>query len=119
MFEVFISWYRRRFSDPAAITLAVLLAGSFILLWLFGNILMPLLIALVLAYLCDGTVSLLERWHCPRSLGATLVASAIIGLMLLGLLVLMPLLWQQLSTLFNELPRMAAEWQSVFLLLER
>jgi putative permease len=30
---------------------------------------------------------------------------------------LMPLLWKQLSTLFNELPRMATEWQAVFMLL--
>lgn len=115
MFEVFISWYRRRFSDPAAITLAVLLAGSFILLWLFGNILMPLLIALVLAYLCDGTVNLLERWHCPRGLGATLVASAIIGLMLLGLLVLLPLIWQQGTTLVGELPNMLAQLKILLL----
>jgi putative permease len=35
----------------------------------------------------------------------------------LFLLVLMPLLWRQLSTLFNELPRMLGEWQSLFLLL--
>ncbi|EDO27216.1 predicted protein [Nematostella vectensis] len=33
------------------------------------------------------------------------------------LLVLMPLLWRQVITLFNELPRMLGEWQSLFLLL--
>jgi len=35
----------------------------------------------------------------------------------LFLLVLMPLLWRQLITLFNELPRMLGEWQALLLLL--
>ncbi|SUD60893.1 PerM family permease [Ectopseudomonas oleovorans] len=52
-------------------------------------------------------------------LAVWLVFTLFMGGLTVFLLVLMPLLWQQLSTLFNELPRMAAEWQSVFLLLER
>lgn len=50
-------------------------------------------------------------------LAVWLVFTLFMGGLTVFLLVLMPLLWQQLSTLFNELPRMAAEWQSVFLLL--
>ena len=52
-------------------------------------------------------------------LAVWLVFTLFMGGLTVFLLVLMPLLWQHLSTLFNELPRMAAEWQSVFLLLER
>ncbi|WP_239504762.1 hypothetical protein, partial [Stenotrophomonas maltophilia] len=40
-----------------------------------------------------------------------------LGLLALFLVVLLPLLWQQLFTLFNELPRMLGEWQSVLLML--
>jgi len=109
MLEIFKNWYQRRLTDPAAVTLAALLAGTFVLVWLFGNILMPLLIALVLAYLFDSAVVVLEKCRMPRSLAATLVSCAFIGLMLVAMLVLLPLIWQQGTNLIRELPNMLAK----------
>jgi putative permease len=77
----------------------------------------PVLTGLILAFLMQGLVNAFERLRLPQVVAVWVVFTLFVSMLGLFLLVLMPLLWQQLSTLFNELPRMAAEWQSVFLLL--
>ena len=42
-------WYQTRFSDPDAVTLFLLLVFCFAVIWLFGDLLAPLLVALVMA----------------------------------------------------------------------
>jgi putative permease len=46
-----------------------------------------------------------------------LVFALFMGVLMLFIVVVMPLLWHQLITLFNELPGMLAKWQSLLLLL--
>lgn len=112
MFDLLKRWYLQRLSDPAAVTLILLLLAAFLLLWSLGNSLMPLLIALVLAYLCEGTVSWLQRHHLPRALSATLFCGLVIGAVLLAVLVLLPLLWQQGVMLAREAPTMLNQLQA-------
>ena len=117
MVKVIRDWLHRYFSDEQAVVLAVLLVLGFALVLTLGGMLAPVLTGLVLAFLMQGLVNGLERLKMPQVLAVWLVFTLFMGGLTVFLLVLMPLLWQQLSTLFNELPRMAAEWQSVFLLL--
>ena len=77
----------------------------------------PVLAAMVIAFLIQGVVGMLERFRVPHLFAVWLVYSLFLGLLALFLVVLLPLLWQQLFTLFNELPRMLGEWQSVLLML--
>ncbi len=51
MLEMLMQWYRRRFSDPEAIALLVILVAGFSILFFFSGLLAPLLVAIVLAYL--------------------------------------------------------------------
>jgi putative permease len=46
-----------------------------------------------------------------------LVFALFMGALAVFMLVLVPLLWHQLITLFNELPGMLGKWQSLLLLL--
>ncbi|GAB5339565.1 AI-2E family transporter [Pseudomonas fluorescens] len=46
-----------------------------------------------------------------------LVFALFMGLLVVFIVVVLPLLWHQLITLFNELPGMLAKWQSLLLLL--
>ncbi|MFV9682900.1 AI-2E family transporter [Pseudomonas sp. NY15367] len=117
MVKVLRDWLHRYFSDEQAVVLAVLLVLGFAVVLTLGGMLAPVLTGLVLAFLMQGLVNGLERLRVPQVLAVWLVFTLFMGGLTVFLLVLMPLLWQQLSTLFNELPRMAAEWQSVFLLL--
>lgn len=47
MLEMLMQWYRRRFSDPEAIALLVILVAGFSILFFFSGLLAPLLVAIV------------------------------------------------------------------------
>ena len=117
MIKVLRNWMHRYFSDEQAVVLAVLLVLGFATVLTLGGMLAPVLTGLVLAFLMQGLVSALERLRLPPILAVSLVFLLFMSALALFLLVLMPLLWRQLSTLFNELPRMLGEWQALFLLL--
>ena len=51
MKEVLTRWYERYFSEEEAVILLVLLAAAFAVLLIFGDILAPVFVAVVLAYL--------------------------------------------------------------------
>lgn len=117
MLKVLRDWLQRYFSDEEAVVLAVLLILGFTLVLSLGGMLAPVLAGLVLAFLMQGLVNAFERLHLPQLAAVWIVFTLFMGLLALFMLVLMPLLWQQLITLFNELPRMLGEWQSLLLLL--
>ncbi|SER35986.1 putative permease [Pseudomonas sp. NFACC02] len=117
MFKVLRDWMQRYFSDEEAVVLAVLLVLAFTIVLTLGGMLAPVLAGLVLAFLMQGMVVQLERLHVPEGGAVGLVFALFMGALAVFLLVLVPLLWHQLITLFNELPGMLAKWQSLLLLL--
>ncbi|TDV62637.1 AI-2E family transporter [Pseudomonas sp. LP_7_YM] len=117
MFKVLRDWIQRYFSDEEAVVLAVLLVLAFTIVLTLGGMLAPVLAGLVLAFLMQGLVVQLERLHMPEGAAVGVVFALFMGALALFLLVLVPLLWHQLITLFNELPGMLAKWQSLLLLL--
>ncbi|SDG73967.1 putative permease [Pseudomonas benzenivorans] len=117
MIKVLRDWLHRYFSDEQAVVLAALLIFGFAAVLTLGGMLAPVLTGLVLAFLMQGLVTALVRLRLPQIAAVGLVFALFMSLLGLFLLVLMPLLWQQLSNLFNELPRMLGEWQSLLLLL--
>ncbi|MBP5074034.1 AI-2E family transporter [Pseudomonas chlororaphis] len=117
MFKVLRDWIQRYFSDEEAVVLAVLLFLAFTAVLTLGGMLAPVLAGMVLAYLMQGLVLTLERWRLPGGVAVGLVFALFMGLLLVFIVVVVPLLWHQLITLFNELPGMLAKWQSLLLLL--
>ncbi|AEV61444.1 MULTISPECIES: AI-2E family transporter [Pseudomonas] len=117
MFKVLRDWIQRYFSDEEAVVLAVLLFLAFTAVLTLGGMLAPVLAGMVLAYLMQGLVTTLERLRLPGAVAVGLVFALFMGLLLVFIIVIVPLLWHQLVTLFNELPGMLAKWQSVLLLL--
>ncbi|MET0846131.1 MAG: AI-2E family transporter [Pseudomonas sp.] len=117
MFKVLRDWIQRYFSDEEAVVLAVLLVLAFTAVLTLGGMLAPVLAGMVLAYLMQGLVVTLERLRMPGGVAVGLVFALFMGVLLLFIIVVVPLLWHQLITLFNELPGMLAKWQSLLLLL--
>ena len=117
MFKVLRDWIQRYFSDEEAVVLAVLLILAFTAVLTLGGMLAPVLAGMVLAYLMQGLVSTLERLRLPGGVAVGLVFALFMGVLLVFIVVVVPLLWHQLITLFNELPGMLAKWQSLLLLL--
>ncbi|MHC8352447.1 AI-2E family transporter [Pseudomonas sp. RT4P38] len=117
MFKVLRDWIQRYFSDEEAVVLAVLLFLAFTAVLTLGGMLAPVLAGMVLAYLMQGLVVTLERLRMPGGVAVGLVFALFMGVLLVFIIVVVPLLWHQMITLFNELPGMLAKWQSLLLLL--
>ncbi len=117
MLNVLRGWIHRYFSDEEAVVLAVLLIVAFAAVLTLGQMLAPVLAGLVLAFLMQGLVAALERARVPHLIAVWLVFLMFVGALTVCLLFFVPLIWQQLLTLFNEFPRMLVEWQSLLMLL--
>ncbi|MFV0575563.1 MAG: AI-2E family transporter [Vibrio sp.] len=111
MFDMITRWYKRRFSDPHAVSLVAILFFGFITIYFFGHLIAPLLVAIVLAYLLEWPVNRFCKLGMPRVLSVLLVVSAFIGLMLLAFFVLVPTVWRQIASLLNDMPSMYTTFQ--------
>lgn len=76
---------------------------------------MPVLVALIIAYLLDWPVVHLERIGFKRFTATTIVMLIFIGIMLTLILVIGPVLWQQSSNLVQETPHMIEQGKSFLL----
>ncbi len=108
MLEVLLSWYRRRFSDPNAVTLFWLLTGGFAVIYFYSDILAPVLVAMVIAYLLEWFVQRLQRIGCGRNVSTGIVMLLFIGVMLLIGFGILPTVFRQGITLIKETPVMLA-----------
>jgi putative permease len=111
MFDVIRRWYKSRFSDPDAVTLFMLLVFVFALLWMFGGLVGPFLVALVLSYLLEWPVHRLQQLGLSRTLSTTLIVLLFIACMGMLLFGLMPTLVVQGINLAKEAPNMLSHAQ--------
>jgi len=117
MIAVLKEWYHRHFSDPQVVLLAFLLIFGFTLIIFAGEVLAPVLAAVVIAYLLDGLVERLLRIKIPRWLAVMIVFLFFVGLLLAVMVWLMPLLFGQAAQFFSEVPRMAEKGQRILMQL--
>ena len=106
MLDIFNKWYKRYLFEEEAILLLVLLPIAVVLLMTIGDILAPLLAAIVLAYLVQGLSSQLQRHGLPHWAGVALSFTVFIGAFFGATLWLLPLAWRQLISLASEMPKM-------------
>lgn len=106
MLSLLFHWYKRRFSDPQAISLLAILLAAFCILFFFSGLLAPLLVALVLAYLLEWPVVRLQRIGCSRSWATSIVLILFAGILLIMVLIVAPVAWQQGINLTRDLPNM-------------
>ncbi|MCB1700361.1 MAG: AI-2E family transporter [Pseudomonadales bacterium] len=106
MLEIFNKWYRRYLFEEESILLLVMLTIGIALLMTIGDILTPVLAALVLAFLMEGISDQLESHGLPQWLGVTVAYVIFVGAFFAVSLGLIPLVWRQLTSLAAEMPRM-------------
>jgi len=106
MLEIFNKWYRRYLFEEESVLLLVILTISVVLLMTIGDILTPVLAAIVLAYLMQGVASQLQRHGVPEVLGVAVAYILFVGGFFGFTLGLLPLVWRQLMSLASEAPRM-------------
>lgn len=117
MVRFFKDWYTRKFSDPHAVTLLIILLVAFLSIYFLSSLLMPVFVAIAIAFLLDLPVNRLKSRGLSHGLSVMVVVSAFVGLSLVTILGLMPVIWQQSTNLLQEVPHMVAEGQSYLMTL--
>ena len=117
MFEILQHWYHRHFTDPQTVIFAFILIVGGALIFFLNTHLMPILIAIILAYLNEGLVVWMKKINFGRTLAASIVTALMIATILLAFFVLLPLLSKQVTDLFREMPTMLARGQQLLLQL--
>ncbi|GAC22984.1 MAG: AI-2E family transporter [Alteromonadaceae bacterium] len=105
MISVFERWYKRKFSDPDSVMLLIMLIAVSVLLALLGTILMPVLVAAVIAYLLDWPVSQLSRAGMRRGFACSVVIFGFLTLCILTFIGIVPVVSQQSINLIREMPQ--------------
>ena len=106
MFRIITDWYKRHFSDPQVVILAFALVLSLVAILLLGDIIAPVLVAMLLAYLLEAVVAAMEKRNVPRSFGSAIVLTFFVVFFLFLAFGLVPLLWQQMVELIRAVPEM-------------
>jgi len=117
MNQLFRDWIKRYFSNPQVLILWFLLLVGFALVLFLGHMLAPVLAAIVIAYLLEGLVHLLEKHRFPRQAAVLVVFIFFMVSFLTLLVVLLPLVSRQVGQLLQQLPAMFAKGQNLLIQL--
>ena len=115
--KMITDWFRQQSGNPQVVFLALFLAGLFVVVILMGNMLAPLLAAVVIAYLLEGLVTVLEKSNLPRLIAVLVVYFAFLLFVVLILFGLLPLLSTQATQFVQQIPNMLNVGQEVLLKL--
>ena len=107
MLALFKEWYIQKFNDPQTVALLGILLFGFGIIYFFSGLIMPLLVAIVLAYLLESPIRFLtEKLHFPRLLSVLLVFGGTVSIVAFLLIVMVPSLWNQAVNFIRDLPNM-------------
>lgn len=104
-------WFHRYFSDPQVIILVLLLLFGLVTILLLGHMLLPVFVAIIIAYLLDGFVSWLQLFRISRNIAVSIVSLFLIAMIVAMLTLLLPLMSDQIAQFIQELPNMIAKGQ--------
>ena len=105
----------RYFHDEESIILVFLLTIALVALLLFGSMLAPLIVALIIAYLMQGLVALLLKYGFTERLAFIAVYVLFFGVFVTMLGFLLPQVWNQLRRMMDELPNLLSQGQALLL----
>ncbi|HID36342.1 MAG TPA: AI-2E family transporter [Ghiorsea sp.] len=100
-----LDWFDKQLEDKELMMLLAFLLIVFVLLGTMGSMLAPLLVAIGLAYVLDGIVSLLVSCKMPRLLAVILVGTGALLTVMFAMLAIMPVLSEQIGQLVSKIPQ--------------
>ncbi|PCI36586.1 MAG: AI-2E family transporter [Thiotrichales bacterium] len=99
---------RSKLFHPEIFLLFIYITFFVVVVSFFGHMLAPILASLVIAYLLDSLILLMERkGKIPRKYSLYVVYLFFLALMVFSIVLLLPLLWQQFSQAIDEIPQIA------------
>jgi len=105
-------WYEEHLTHKESVILVIIMASTFLLLATMGDVLMPVLVALILAYLMQGVADRLMGWGLNEMLALTGATLLFVGVFLGFTVGIAPLVWRQLGGLIREAPAMVEAVQA-------
>jgi putative permease len=115
MIPIIRTWIDRYFHNEEAVLVVVLLALSFVVIWSLGDVLGPVLAAIIIAFLMQGMMIALKNKGLPHWSAVAVAITFLISVMVLALVFIIPALWEQALSLSKELPRMVTQGRDVLL----
>lgn len=115
--DAVLAWLRRHLDDPQVVALTLIVLLLAVSVWMFGQMLAPLLASLVIAYLLDGLATRLRRRGVPHLAAVLLVFFLFLAILLACFFWLLPLLTRQMAQLFQQIPSMVGVVQQSLLQL--
>lgn len=110
MIDIIKNWYYRHFSNPQAVVLFISLLLVFASVVYLGDILAPVLAAVIIAYLLESVVKSLENFKIPRTLAVCIVLFITVSfaaLLLVGMVP--PLVTQTTDVITKQVPNMVIQ----------
>lgn len=117
MIKMLQGWFNQYFSHPQVVTLWLILIGGFLVVILLGNMLQPVFLALIIAYVLEGFVSILTRVRIPRIIAVFVTFLFFLACLFLLVIGIFPLMSQQIGELIHDLPTYVSNAQKHLLLL--
>jgi putative permease len=115
--SVILAWFRRQLADPQIVSLTLIVLLLALSVWMFGQMLAPLLVSLVIAYLLNTIATRLRARGLPHYFATLLVFTLFLAILWACFFWLLPLLIRQMGQLFHEVPFMVVEVQQALLQL--
>ncbi len=103
-------FFNRFFSNEESVYFAILLIISFFFIILFGNVLLPVIISLVIAFLLNGLMVSLISFNLSRRISFSITLIIFFGFYL-SLFTALPSLGAQINNLLQNLPIIVASFQ--------
>ena len=103
-------FFNRFFSNEESVYFAILLITSFFFIILFGNVLLPVIISLVIAFLLNGLMTSLISFKLSRRISFSITLIVFFGFYL-SLFMALPSLGTQINNLLQNLPTIVASFQ--------
>ena len=105
---------KRFFSNEESIYFAILLILSFFFIILFGNVLLPVIISIVIAFLLNGLMRTFEKWNISQSLSLSLTLIIFFSFYL-SLFTALPSIGSEINNLIQNLPSIVSSFQKTLI----
>ena len=103
-------FFNRFFSNEESVYFAILLVSSFVFILLFGNVLLPVFISLVIAFLLNGLMVTLISFNFSRRISISITLLVFFSFYM-SLFTALPSLGAQINNLLQNLPTIVASFQ--------
>ncbi len=117
MLNILRNWLDRYLGNEEAVLFALLLVAAIVVVLTMGGVLTPVFASIVIAFLMQGMVDRLRDWGAPHWLSVSAATLTLMSALVISLLFVMPVIWQQSMKLIGEVPSILEEGQQQLMLL--